>query len=88
MGSHQSQSGCCTRRAQGRVPLPPSPSLSLPLPHSPSLSLPPLPTLQGGALGGQGQGWEGSEGTVSTDLGASYLFCFITSDPKKGWGPV
>ena len=52
---------------------PPSSPL-LPPPFSPLLPL--LPTL-GGDLDGRGQGWKDSERTVCTELGASYIFCFI-----------
>ena len=52
---------------------------------SPSSLLSPLLSLssslvsphRGGGLGGLTQGWEDSEGTVCSELGASYIFCFI-----------
>lgn len=68
MGSHQA-----VRRSQGwaHLPLLPPPS-SLVSSH------------RGGGLGGLSQGWEDSEGTVCSELGASYIFVSTTSDPRKG----
>lgn len=62
----------------GTSPPPPS-SLLPPLLFSLLLPLPSslVSPHRGGGLGGWGQGWEDSEGTVCSELGASYIFCFI-----------
>ena len=52
-------------KAEGRVRMAFSLPTSLVSPH------------RGGGLGGLTQGWEDSEGTVCSELGASYIFCFI-----------
>lgn len=57
---------------------------------SPSSLLPPPSSLvsphRGGGLGGLSQGWEDSEGTVYSELGASYIFCFINQGSQEGLG--